>query len=146
VIHQASDIRQDVSVRLAHDGQLSVAGDRDLLKQLVLNLVDNGVKFSSAGGEVVVSLRRVDGSAEIVVADLGPGMPADQLELIFERFYRVPGNDSRTVGGAGIGLAISRWIARSHGGELRVESEVGQGSRFVVTLPLVGDTPVKIVE
>jgi len=136
VVHQARDIRSDVNVRVAHEEQLSVAGDRDLLKQLMLNLVDNAIKFSPAGGEVVVTLQATVDSAEVTVQDTGPGIPPEQTELIFERFYRGSNTRSRTVGGAGIGLAISRWIARAHGGDVRVQSEVGKGSRFIVTLPL----------
>jgi len=136
VIYQARTLRDDVAVRLGHEEQVTVSGDRDLLKQLILNLVDNAIKYSPGGGEVTVSLFEQGDLAEIVVADQGPGIPADQLTKIFERFYRVANNQSRTVGGAGIGLAISRWIAQVHGGDIRVESDVGIGSRFVVTLPL----------
>lgn len=139
VVHQVSNVRKDVSLRFAHEEQIRTFGDRDLIKQLVLNLVDNAVKYSPEGGEVVVSLHRKDGLAELAVADSGSGIPADQAERIFERFYRVPNSQSRTVGGAGIGLAISRWIARVHGGDIRVESNDGQGSRFVATLPAEPD-------
>jgi signal transduction histidine kinase len=135
VIYQARTLRDDVAVRLGHEEQITVSGDRDLLKQLVLNLVDNAIKYSPDGGEVTVSLFERDDVAEIVVADQGPGIPPDQLGKIFDRFYRVSGNQSRTVGGAGIGLAISLWIAEVHGGKIRAESEVGAGSRFIVTLP-----------
>jgi len=144
VVYQSRDIRRDVNVRLTHEEQVSVAGDRDLLKQLVLNLVDNAIKFSPSGGEVLVSLHHNGDSAQVVVEDGGPGIERDQLELIFDRFHRAPSNDSHT-GGAGIGLAISRWIARVHGGDLRAESEVGRGSRFIVTLPLASvDEPVSV--
>jgi heavy metal sensor kinase len=136
VIYQARTLRSDVILRLGHEEQLTVSGDRDLLKQLVLNLVDNAIKFSAQGGEVTVSLFERGDAAEIVVADQGPGIPPDQLGKIFERFYRGSNEQSRTVGGAGIGLAISRWIARVHGGDIRAESDVGSGSRFIVTLPL----------
>jgi two-component system, OmpR family, sensor kinase len=137
VIYQARALRDDVSVRLGHEEQITVSGDRDLLKQLVLNLVDNAMKYSPQGGEVTVSLFGKGDQAEIIVADQGPGIPAEQLGRIFERFYRVPNNQSRTIGGAGIGLAISRWIAQAHGGDIRAESGTGKGSRFIVTLPLV---------
>lgn len=136
VVYQARPLRNDVGVRLDHQEQVTVSGDRDLLKQLILNLVDNAMKFSRQGGDVRVSLYEKDDAAEIVVADQGPGIAADQFEKIFERLYRGTNPESRTVGGAGIGLAISRWIARVHGGDIRVESEVGNGSRFIVTLPL----------
>ena len=71
----------------------------------------------------------------MIVADEGPGILPEQLELIFERFYRGTNSPGRRVGGAGIGLAISRWIARAHGGDIRAESEPGKGARFIVTLP-----------
>jgi two-component system, OmpR family, sensor kinase len=136
VVYQARSLRSDVGVRLDHEAQVTVSGDRDLLKQLILNLVDNAIKFSQAGGDVSVSLYEKEDAAEIVVSDQGLGIPPDQLEKIFERLYRGTDPQSRTVGGAGIGLAISRWIARVHGGDIRVESKVGNGSRFIVTLPL----------
>lgn len=136
VVHQARALRGDVSVRLDNEVQVIVPGDRDLLKQLVLNLVDNAIKYSPPNSDVTVSLYETGDTVQIVVADRGPGIPPDQLEQIFERFYRVSGAQSRTVGGAGIGLAISRWIAQAHGGDIRVESDVGAGSRFIVVLPL----------
>ena len=136
VIYQARTLRGDVAVRFGHEEQVTVSGDRDLLKQLLLNLVDNAIKYSPDGGEVTVSLFERGDVAEIAVADQGPGIPADQLGKIFDRFYRVTNDQSRTVGGAGIGLAISRWIAQVHGGDIRAESDVGNGSRFIVTLPL----------
>lgn len=137
VYRQARDLRPEVRLSLGHEDQVSVRGDVDLLKQLILNLVDNGLKFTPPGGQVVLSLYRDADRARVVVADSGPGIPADQLPYVFERFYR--GADSRSRGsGAGIGLAISDWIARAHGGEITVESEVGKGSTFTVLLPLDG--------
>jgi heavy metal sensor kinase len=136
VVYQARALRDDVSVRLDNEVQVTVNGDRDLLKQLVLNLVDNAIKYSPPNTDVTVSLYATGDEVQIVVGDRGPGIPPEQLEQIFERFYRVSGAQSRTVGGAGIGLAISRWIAQAHGGDIRVESDVGAGSRFIVVLPL----------
>ncbi len=136
VVAQTQALRHDVSVRLGEEVQAVVPGDRDLLKQLVLNLVDNAIKFSPPGGDVTVSLREVEDSVELVVANRGPGIPQDQIERIFDRLFRVSGAESRTVGGAGIGLAISRWIARAHGGDIRVESSPGAGSKFIVLLPM----------
>jgi two-component system OmpR family sensor kinase len=137
VIYQARNLRDEVAVRFGHEEQVTVSGDRDLLKQLVLNLVDNAVKYSPEGGDVTVSLYERGEAAEIAVADNGPGIPPDELDKIFERFYRVANQRTRTVGGAGIGLAISKWIARAHGGDIRVESSDGAGARFIVTLPLI---------
>ena len=136
VIPQARGLRTDVELSLDCEEQVVVSGDRDLLKQLVLNLVDNAVRYSPEGGEVVVSLEQRGEAVELTVSDQGPGIPEQQLERIFERFYQGSDSESRTVGGLGIGLAISRWIAQAHGGEIRAENAVGRGSRFIVTLPL----------
>lgn len=138
VYRQTKDLRPEVKFRFGHEDQVSVAGDRDLLKQLILNLVDNSLKYTPAGGEVTLSLYRDDARARIVVQDTGPGISPDQVPLIFQRFYR--GEDAAgQPAGAGIGLAISDWIAKAHGGEISVSSEVGKGSAFTVLLPLGGD-------
>ena len=134
VYRQAKDLRPEVRFRLGHEDQVVVVGDRDLLKQLVLNLVDNALKFTPAGGDVTLSLYRDESQARIVVQDTGPGISAEQIPSIFKRLYRA--ENGRRGGGAGLGLAISDWIAKAHGGEIAVESEVGKGSVFTVRLPL----------
>lgn len=140
VIHQEQNVRAGVTIRLTHDEQIGVAGDRDLLKQLLLNIVDNAVRFSPDGGQVSVALARRDGCAEIRIADQGPGIPPDQLESVFERFYQGSQTGARSSGGAGIGLAISRWIARAHGGDITAENLDGAGGMFVVNLPEASST------
>lgn len=135
VYRQTKDLKPEVRFRLGHEDQVTLVGDHDLLKQLILNLVDNGMKYTPAGGQVVLSLYRDESQARIVVEDSGPGIPAEDVPLIFQRFYRRESG----AGGAGIGLAISRWIAEAHGGRIEVESEVGRGSRFIVLLPLGAD-------
>jgi heavy metal sensor kinase len=134
VYSQAKDLRPEVALRLGHEDQATVIGDRDLLKQLVLNLVDNALKYTPPGGHVALSLFRSEGEARIVVEDTGPGIAARQLPLIFQRMYRAE-NGARRAAGAGLGLAISDWIARAHGGEITVQSEEGKGSAFTVRLP-----------
>ncbi|MEE8345821.1 MAG: ATP-binding protein [Dehalococcoidia bacterium] len=136
LLSYSKDLRQDVTLRMGHQEEVVVMGDRDLLKQMVLNLVDNGLKYSQVGGQVTLSLYRGETDARVVVEDTGPGIPPDQQSQIFERFHRGPDSNVRAPGGAGIGLAISRWIARAHGGDILVRSEVGQGSTFTVVLPL----------
>jgi heavy metal sensor kinase len=122
------------------DGQegqdVGVAGDQTRLMQLLVNLVDNAIKYTPAGGEVTVSVSRDGGRAEVRVADTGAGIAPEHLPRLFERFYRVDKARSRAQGGTGLGLAICRWIAQAHGGEISVESAVGRGSTFVVRLPL----------
>jgi len=110
-----------------------VRGDEDLLLQLLLNLADNAVKYSDAG-TVTIGVRANGGSADLFVRDTGPGIPEEHLERIFERFHRVDVARSRARGGAGLGLAICRWIAEAHGGRINARSS-GTGSTFTVTLP-----------
>lgn len=136
VYRQTKDLRPEVKLSLGHEDQVTVVGDRDLLKQLILNLVDNSLKYSPVGGEVTLSLYREGSRARIVVEDTGPGIRPDDIPLIFQRFYQAGDRGKRSGGGAGIGLAICEWIAQAHGGEITVESEVGKGSTFTVSLPL----------
>jgi len=132
------DLRPEVKLRLGNEDQITVVGDRDLLKQMVLNLVENGVKYTPAGGKVTLSLYRDEGRARIVVEDTGRGLTPEELPRIFQRFYRSGNSGKRGSGGAGIGLAIVDWIVRAHGGEIAVDSELGKGSTFTVYLPMGG--------
>jgi signal transduction histidine kinase len=136
ILRQSRDLRNDVRLAMGHEDQMSVVGDRDQIKQMVLNLVENAMKFTPSGGEVTLSLYRNHSHAEIQVKDTGPGIPADILPNIFKRFYR--GEHRSMMGGTGLGLAIADRIARSHGGSISVDSEVGKGTTFSVHLPLDG--------
>lgn len=118
----------------------SVIADRRRLEQIITNLVDNAIKFNRAGGEVVVSaFNEVGAEGErwlcLKVRDTGPGIPAEHLPRVFERFYRVDKARSRALGGTGLGLAIVKHLTRAHGGEVEVFSEVGQGAEFIIKLP-----------
>jgi two-component system phosphate regulon sensor histidine kinase PhoR len=124
--------------RLAFDwGQdIEVAGNEAELLSAVTNLVSNGVRYTPEGGMVAVSWRRrPDGGGEVAVRDTGPGIAADHLPRLTERFYRVDGSRSRDTGGTGLGLAIVKHVAQRHGGELLIESTVGEGSCFTLVLP-----------
>jgi heavy metal sensor kinase len=114
---------------------LVVWGDSDRLDQLLTNLVDNAVKYSPDGGEVRVVVRSDDGSAVVEVSDTGPGIPAADIEHVFDRFYRVDKSRTRTAGGAGLGLAICRSIVEAHHGRIDVSSVEGRGAVFTVRLP-----------
>jgi PAS domain S-box-containing protein len=109
--------------------------DRDMWEKIVLNLLSNAFKFTFAG-EIAVSLREQDGAARLTVRDTGTGIPAPQLEKLFDRFHRVEGARGRSFEGSGIGLALVRELVKLHGGEIGVESEEGRGSAFHVTIPL----------
>jgi signal transduction histidine kinase len=114
-----------------------VLGDRDRLRQLISNLVENAIRYTPTPGEILVSVRRLGERVELSVADTGIGIaPAHHLR-IFERFYRVDQARTRSLGGSGLGLAIVHQIAEAHGGSVRVLSAVGEGAEFVVDLPVV---------
>jgi two-component system phosphate regulon sensor histidine kinase PhoR len=114
-----------------------VTADRRRLEQILTNLVDNAIKFNRPGGTVSVTAALTeDGTHHLIkVRDSGPGIPQEHLARVFERFYRVDQARSREAGGTGLGLAIVKHLARAHGGEAYVTSEVGAGSEFVVKLP-----------
>jgi signal transduction histidine kinase/CheY-like chemotaxis protein len=109
--------------------------DRDMWEKIVLNLLSNAFKFTFEG-EIAVCLRVVDGHAELSVRDTGVGIPARELPRLFERFHRIEGQKSRTYEGSGIGLALVQELVKLHGGAIRAESVEGQGTRFIVTIPL----------
>ena len=115
-----------------------VMGDKLRIEQALINLLDNAVKFNRAGGEVsVLTVRNSDGRVQIAISDTGIGIPAEDLSRIFERFYRVDKARSHDVGGTGLGLAIVKHIIERMGGTVRVESQLGKGSVFTVTLHAV---------
>jgi two-component system phosphate regulon sensor histidine kinase PhoR len=123
------------------DPALSVQADHDRLAQILINLVDNAVKYTPAGGAVTVRAQTTaDGRVETSVSDTGVGIPRADLPRITERFYRVDKARSRELGGTGLGLAIVKHLVLAHGGEMTVESEEGRGTTVRVTLPPGGST------
>ncbi len=112
----------------------TVVADPRRLEQMLTNLVDNAIKFNRDGGEVAISCETGD-RTRILVQDTGDGIPSQHLERLFERFYRVDRARSREMGGTGLGLAIVKHLARAHGGEVKVTSELGKGSVFEIDLP-----------
>ena len=128
---------RNASVELTNVPEAAFHGDEDLLRQMLLNLVDNAVKFTPVNGAVTLGLQRHDGNYLLSVSDNGPGIPAEARHHIFERFYRADRTRSKTEdGGAGLGLAIARWIARAHDGDIELDDASGTGTRFIVRLPL----------
>jgi signal transduction histidine kinase len=115
---------------------VEVLGDEDRLRQVIANLVQNALRYASdARGSVCVRVERNAGRAQLVVEDNGPGIPADALERIFDRFFRVDRGRSRGQGGTGLGLTIVRHITEAHGGKVWAENGQRAGARFIVTLP-----------
>jgi signal transduction histidine kinase len=137
--------RHPMSLRLdPMVGEMS--GDRDKLTQVMANLLDNAVKYSPNGGEIVVSTRVEGNAAHVVVRDHGMGIPEGALESIFERYGRVESLATRHIRGTGLGLPIVRQIVQLHGGAVWVESTVGEGSVFHVTLPRGTTSPAEVAE
>jgi len=135
-----------VTLEIQATGLPTLTGDGDRLAQVFTNLVDNALKFTPAGGHVSVNAAQADDSVEITVQDTGAGIPPESMPRIFDRFYQT--DVSRQGGqkhGAGLGLAIVREIVRAHGGRISVRSVVGQGSEFVVRLPLVNPDASTVV-
>lgn len=136
VYRQVMALELEVEVRLEEVDQVQVIGDADRLKQLVLNLVDNAVKYTPAGGSVFLELTKSEATAELTVRDTGIGIPEEDIPFIFDRFYRVDKARARAHGGSGLGLSIARWLVEAHGGDIEVSSRVGEGTAFTVRLPL----------
>ena len=135
-----TDLAEERRVRLSTQlqPQVSLRGDRAQLGLLLSNLIDNALRHTPAKGAVCVRLNATESRATIQVADTGEGIPAGELSRVFERFYRVDKARARQTGGTGLGLAIVRHVAEAHGGTVRVDSELGRGSTFTVSLPVSG--------
>ena len=131
---------KNVSVECDSAPGVTVEGDRARLKQVVVNLLDNAIKYTPKGGRVRLSVRREGAFAVLDVADNGVGIPPEALPHVFKRFYRVDTSRSRAEGGAGLGLAIVRSICTAHGADVEVISTPGKGSLFRMRQPLAGDS------
>jgi signal transduction histidine kinase len=111
-------------------------GDRGWMERLLLNLVDNAIKFTGPGGAINVSVTREGGMATLVVHDSGIGIEADALPRVFDRFYRTDASRASATGGAGLGLSLVKWIADRHGATIDVKSRPRHGSTFTLKLPV----------
>lgn len=131
-----------ISLSLTDIDQVQVLGDRDRLKQVMVNLVGNAIQYTPTGGKVALSLGKSSGQARLAVSDTGPGIPAADLPHIFERFYRAEKSRKRGRDGSGfgLGLSIAYWIVHHHGGRIEVDSREGQGTTFCMWLPLAPET------
>jgi len=133
---EARHLSQGQTLSLDPFEPVRIEGNEDRLKQLILILLDNALKYTPANGQVTLGLHRRDTDVEIVVHDTGVGIAPEDLPLVFERFYRADPARSRDPGGTGLGLPIARWIAEQHDGEIKLESQPGQGTTAIVHLPL----------
>jgi len=123
-------ISKEISVDLP-----KIYGDEDKIEQIFTNLINNAIKFTPDGGSIKTSARPLDDFIEISVKDTGIGIPEKELDHVFDKFHQISGSLTRKTGGTGLGLPITKRLIEAHKGEIRVESEVGKGSKFIFTLP-----------
>ena len=129
--------RDRVNIKLTEIDQIIVNGDRDRLKQVLINLVSNAIKYTPKGGEVYLSLGKVGENARLIVRDTGPGIAVEDLPHIFERFFRAEKSRTRSkTSGFGLGLSIAYWIVNHHGGRIEVDSAENKGATFCIYLPI----------
>ncbi len=129
-------VADTMELRLLHEDQAVVLGDAERLRQMLINIVNNAIQYTSPGGRIDLSLECIGNQAQFTVSDTGQGIAPDDLPQIFDRFYRTDKARSRAAGGTGLGLSIVKWVVDAHGGEIYVESEPGKGTSFRVRLPL----------
>ena len=138
-LYQYQTRRKNITLELDVASPLpEIEIDPGRITQVLTNILDNALRHTSEGGRIILSARELDDQVELVVEDTGPGLPADDLERIFSRFYRTDASrqrDSAFPGGSGLGLAIARSIVQAHNGEVSAESEPGKGLRVMITLP-----------
>jgi two-component system OmpR family sensor kinase len=132
---------RQIHLRVEHLQPATVLGDAARLIQVIMSLVDNALTYTNAGGSVTLSVEAEQEQACLTVTDTGIGISAEDKAHIFERFYRADPARSRAAGGSGLGLAIVDWLVKTHGGTVTVESQLGKGSTFTVTLPLEVEAP-----
>jgi two-component system OmpR family sensor kinase len=137
-VAEASAQERGLALETRTSGPLLVLGDEARLIQAVSNLLENAIAYTHEGGRISVTAAQHDANATFTVRDTGVGIGAEHLPHIFQRFYRGDHARTRSAGGTGLGLAIVDWVISAHGGTIAVESQVGQGTAFTVTLPLVG--------
>jgi signal transduction histidine kinase len=136
VYRELRPLAGSVTLRIGAEDQVTVPGDRDRLKQALLNLGVNGLQYTPPGGTVTLGLEQRDGFALLTVSDTGVGINEEDLPHIFDRFYRADRSRSRYSGGAGLGLSIVKRVAEAHHGYATVASLPGRGSTFAIWLPL----------
>ena len=127
-----------VNLRLTEIDQIQILGDRDRLKQVLINLISNAIQYTPAGGDVSLSLAKEKKKARVIIHDTGPGIPTEDLPHIFERFYRTEKSRTRSkASGFGLGLSIAYWIVHNHKGTINVDSKTGEGTTFTILLPML---------
>jgi two-component system phosphate regulon sensor histidine kinase PhoR len=135
MLHQMA-VAKSIELTLTASGNPILIGDLDNYNQMVINLVDNAIKYTEPNGKVKVRIEKSGGKLILSVKDTGIGIPEEHLPRLFERFYRVDKSRDRAKGGTGLGLAIVKHIVLSMKGDIKVESEIGRGTTFTVSIPM----------
>lgn len=135
ILHGAAG-KKSIELTCKVEGSISITANRDRIKQMLINLIDNAIKYNIENGSVLVTAWKAEGRAVISVKDTGIGIARQHLARIFERFYRVDKGRSRSMGGTGLGLSIVKHIVNLYNGDIKVESESGRGSEFIIQLPV----------
>lgn len=130
-------IKKKINVVYAIDRSLKLEVNKDRIKQLLINLIDNAIKYNTDNGSVLVTILKEKNILKVIVKDTGIGIAEENLSRIFERFYRVDKGRSRNMGGTGLGLSIVKHIVNLYNGEINVESTPGSGTEFIITLPVI---------
>lgn len=133
-----------LEIRMGSEDQAIIWGDPERLRQVLVNLADNAVKYTPNGGTITLSLEHKDGWVKVSVKDTGIGIKEEDQAHVFERFYRTDKARSREMGGSGLGLSIAQWIAQAHSGKISIESSPGVGSTFTLWLPEYMEAPLPI--
>jgi two-component system OmpR family sensor kinase len=132
-----------VQLKISEIDQVQVSGDPDRLKQVLVNLISNAIKYTPGIGTVFFDLSKMGDRSRLIIRDTGPGIPAEDLPYIFERFYRAEKSRTRAkAAGFGLGLSIVYWIINNHGGKIEVQSQEGKGTTFTIWLPLFPSIPI----
>ncbi len=129
-------LARNIRVDLGACEEVIVKGDRHRLRQLLLNLTDNAIKYNEPGGSVEIALRRGQSTADLTISNTGPGIAPEFLPRVFERFFRGDSGQTANIEGCGLGLALAEWIVHAHGGNIDIASEPGSVTTVRVTLPL----------
>jgi signal transduction histidine kinase len=136
-VYQFQAQRKNITLDLDVASPLSpIEVDPGRMTQVLTNILDNAVRYTPESGQIVISAKEAKEQIEIAIQDSGPGLKADDLDLIFERFYRTDSSRHREDGGSGLGLAIARSIVQAHGGQLSASTETGKGLKVIITLPV----------
>ncbi|MTI58521.1 MAG: HAMP domain-containing histidine kinase [Firmicutes bacterium] len=128
-------LRKDINLAMNIEQGLAVYADQSMLTQLLINFLDNAIKYTPGGGKIYISAKAQNNQIKIQIKDTGIGISKEEQAYIFDRFYRVDKSRSRASGGSGLGLSICQWIVKVHKGSIKIESEVNQGSTFTIFLP-----------